>query len=409
MRWPAHAVVAVGVTALIAAACSSSHSATDKSPDGSTPSGELKVAVFANVTGAVRSGEQGVPTVLDAWASSVNAAGGIAGRKIKFVTEDTKGDAPTATTKVQAAVKDPAVVAALMFDAGVEGVVSKTITDAGLPVVGGMGYLPSIWGASPNWLALTTSFPAVIDAGMVMAKQLGSHVTSYVVCAEFAGCAAGAPLAQSATTKLGMSYGGTIKIASSGVDYTAQCVSIKDKKVDYVMLGVPSATAMRFIAACQAQGYHGDWGMTDGAIEPKAMTSNDPHVPVNLALSAFPWFSQTPAVTAYRDLMTRRHVSSSVWGDPHSTAAYAAAELLKKTLAEAAPTLPDHVTRRDVIAAYSGVQGETLDGLLPQPTSFAADKPEPLVACYWFATFANGEFAGSDLTHAVCDPPELRG
>jgi branched-chain amino acid transport system substrate-binding protein len=244
---------------------------------------------------------------------------------------------------------------------------------------------------------------------MVLGKRLGSNTTTYAVCAEFPGCAAGAPIAQGATTKLGMNYSGTIKVESSAADYTAECLRIKEEGVDYVMLGLPSATGMRFISSCQTQDYEGRWGMTDGAIEPKAMIENDPDVTINLGLTAFPWFADEPPAEAYRTMMEEQGVPDSTWGDPHGTAAYAAAELLKKTLDTRASSLPEHLTREDVIEAYGTVENETLDGLLPQPITFHPNKPNALVNCYWLATFANGEFGGANLAKPVCDPPSLQG
>ena len=60
-----------------------------------------------------------------------------------------------------------------------------------------------------------------------------------------------------------------------------------------------------------------------------------------------------------------------------------------------------------MIAAYDGIDGETLDGLLPQPMSFNANEPAPPVTCYWLAEYEDGEFTGSSLDNTTCDPVEL--
>ena len=242
---------------------------------------------------------------------------------------------------------------------------------------------------------------------MVMAQQLGARTVSYAVCAEFAGCAAGAPLAQTAAQKLGLRYAGTLKVSSSAPDYTAECLGIKSKGVDYVMVGLPSATAMRFIRACKTQGYAGQWGMTDGAIEPQAMSANDPGVTIHVGLTAFPWFTNDAPVVAYRRTMTAQGVQESSWGDPHGTAAYAAMELLRTTLDAARGTLPARPTRADVVNAYAAVRDETLGGLLAQPVTFTPNAPEKPVSCYWIGTFQGGRFGGATLGDPTCDPSSL--
>ena len=405
------ATVLLALVALVAvlAGCGGSGSDAQTTTAGQAPGGApLRIAAFVNATGQVLSGEQHAVKVLQAWAHATNAAGGVAGHPVEVLMEDTRGDAPTANAKAAAVAGDDSVVAALMFDSGIEGVIARALTKARVPVIGGMGYLPTIWGALPNWLPLATTFPSVLNAGMVMADQLGSGTVAYAVCAEFAGCAAGAPLAQAAATKLGLRYAGTLKVSSSAPDYTAECLSIKSKGVDYVMVGLPSATAMRFIRACETQGYDGKWGMTDGAIEPAAMSAADPGVPIHVALTGFPWFTDDAPVVAYRKTMQDEGVAEADWGDPHSTAAYAAMELLRTTL-DSAGALPGRPTRADVVRAYGAVKDETLGGLLAQPTTFTPDRPEQPVSCYWIGTFEHGRFGGAALAKPTCDPPSLGG
>ena len=52
---------------------------------------------------------------------------------------------------------------------------------------------------------------------------------------------------------------------------------------------------------------------------------------------------------------------------------------------------------------YGTIQGETLDGLLPQEISYAAGEPAPPVNCYWLYSYEDGEFRGGD--QPTCDAP----
>jgi branched-chain amino acid transport system substrate-binding protein len=397
------------------AACGSSSSSSDggehttahrtagQHPATGSP---IRVGVIANQTGPGSNGEDDAPKVIQAWADAVNGDRGIAGHRVDVVVADTKGDPTAATAAVQRLLSDKRLAALVLFDAETENVYASAIGRSRLPVVGGMGYTPTAWGKLPNWLSLTTSFPAVIDMSMVMAKRLGSHTTTFAICAEYPTCAATVPLAQGATQKLGMAYAGTIKAAASAPDYTAQCLQMKSRHVDYAAVSLGSVAAdMRFVSDCKTQGYAGKWGIFDGSVWPRQMIGNDPGVTMSVGLTAFPWFADAAPVKAYRDLMAQQGVPESVWADPHSTAAYATMELFRKALgASSAARQP---TARDVVAAYGKLKGETLGGLLPQPVAFTPDKPEPPTSCYWIATFSGGTFTDGDLAKPVCDPAVL--
>jgi len=367
----------------------------------------LKVGALINVTGPTTTGEENAPPVLEGWARAVNAQGGVAGHPIEIDVVDTKGDAPTASAAVQRMARDDAVVAVLLYDASTEGVVARAITKAGLPVIGGIGYNPTAWGALPNWLPIATTFPAVIDMGMVLGKEAGATKTVFPVCSENSSCGAAGPLAERASKALGMDYAGTLPVSVSSPDYTAQCLKIKSSGVDYVMLGLTTAASFRLVRDCRTQGYDGKWGLFDGSVWPKVMNENDPGVPVEIAISAFPWYVDDAPVAAYRDMMDGAGVAEDNWGSPQGTAAYATMELFRKALESG--KLPDAPTRADVIQAYGSIRGETLDGLLPQPITFHPNRPEPLVNCFWTATYDGGRFSGTQLGRPTCDPPEVLG
>ncbi|WP_171064030.1 ABC transporter substrate-binding protein [Actinomadura soli] len=399
------AIVAMTATA---AGCGGKDGVASGEETASTP-GTVSIGVLVNASGPTTTGEESAPVILRAWADAVNAAGGVAGHRVRMSIVDTKGDAPTATAAVQRMAHDKSVVAMALYDASTEGVVAGAITKVGIPVIGGMGYAPTVWGKSPDWLPLTTSFPSVINMGMMLAKEIGSTKTVFPVCAENSSCAAAGPVAEKASKALGMGYVGTLPLSVSAPDYTAACLKIKERGVDYVMLGLTTTASMRLVANCRTQGYNGKWGLFDGSVWPKVMKANDPGVPIQIALSAFPWFVDDAPVTAYRQMMTNRHVTENAWGTPHGTSAYATMQLFKKALEAARPSLSAQVTRKGVATAYGTIQNETLDGLLPQPVTFRPGRPQQPVNCYWLATYEHGTFSGAELGKPVCDPPALTG
>jgi len=404
LRLPSTAALVV-LVALLSACGQDSDTGTTDDFDTSP----LKVALFINASGPLPSGEENAEPVVRSWADAINDQGGVAGHPIEVVVADTKGDAPTATTAVRKLIKDETVVAAVMFDAATEGLVAAEITEAGLPVIGGMGYAPNAWGAMPNWLPLTTSIPSIFNMGIALGEHLGASNVAMTICAEIAGCEAAEPVVQSASEGLGLTYSGTYKISSSAPDYTAQCLQLIDAGTDYVMLGAATATAaLRLASDCTEQNYEGLWGLFGGVIVPETMRASDPGVSLSLALNSFPWFAEDAAATDYRELMKAQGVPEGAWGDPHGTAAYATMELFRQTIDAAADELPAVPSRDDVISAYGKyVKDETLGGLLPQPVTFNADAPNALISCYWFGQFEGGVFADASLESPVCDSPAV--
>lgn len=407
---------AVLFAGLILAACGGSEkSATDAattSPGGgeaNAASGTpFKIALVVNATGPGANGEENTPKVIEAWTTATNAEGGVGGHPVEIVEFDTKGEASTATSVVKEMVSTTGIDAVIMFDAETESLYAAEITKAGLPVIGGMGYNPEAWGKLPNWLSITTSFPAVIYMPMVAAQQLGAGTTAFAVCAEYPTCSAAAPLAEEATKKLDMAYGGTLKLNASAPDYTAECLQIKERGVGFVALGLQTSVAMRLVNECATQGYEGKWGIFDGTVWPKEMNASDAGVPMTVQMTSFPWFARAPQVKAYVAMMEREGIEEGVWADPHSTAAYATLELFKKALAPAGESIPGAPTPQDVIKAYGeNVKDETLGGLLPQPVTFKPNKPEEPITCYWFANYEQGKFKGAELGKPQCDPAAL--
>lgn len=409
----AAAAVALALTVAACGGGGAESSATDAASTASTtqkaPSGTpLKIGVLADSSGPNSNGQGNGPQALSAWAEAVNAEGGVAGHPVEMVIDDTKGDAATATSQVKQLTGDPSVVAMVLFDVSTEGVVAEEIDKAGMPVIGGMGYDPEAWGKLPNWLPLTTSFPAVIEMGMVMGAENGGTTAAFAICGENPSCAAAEPLAKGAAEGVGMSFAGNIKVLASTPDFTAECLQIKEHNVDYVALALQTITSMRLISECQTQGYTGQWGIWDGSVLPQVIEENDSGVPVSIGLSAFPWFAEEGPAQAYREMMEGQGVSESVWADPHATAAYATMQLFRKTLDKNAGSLPASPSRSDIIKTYGTIKNESLEGLLPQPVTFTPNKPEPPIECYWLGKFENGTFSGATLAEPSCEPKALK-
>ncbi len=399
---PASALVAF---ALIGAACSSSKSGsspTSTDAPGGTP---IKVAALIVASGPL-SGHQGDSVdALNAWAKDTNSHGGIADHSVDVVVFDTKGDSATAAADARQVVGDPAFAAALIIDAAAEGASAKVLSDGGVPVIGGAGFNPTVWGTGknklfsanelPNVFGIATALPATDIAIVAAAKNAGTKNVAGVDSAEFASSKQATQLVQAVSGFAGLKFVGGVTVSSTQPDYTAECLQFVKNKADYVELAGPTgAEVRRLMSDCRTQGYSGYFGVSGQAITPDLYNSIGDSKLAG-ALYTFPWYVDADPVKRYRDVLHANGVSTDHINSPSSTAAWATMELFKKALDGNASKMAATVTRKMVIDAYHTIKNETLDGLLPGPVTYPAGQPAPAPQCFWLFTFQGGSFSGS--------------
>jgi branched-chain amino acid transport system substrate-binding protein len=403
----------VAVLALTAAACGDDDSA-DNTAGGQTsattaggeqPTGTpLKIGLLVDQSGPQAPGQGEAVDVAEAWVADTNANGGVAGHPVELVVKDTKGDAPTGSAAAQELVGDQSVIATLVVDSSGEAAYGPSLSEGGLPVVGGAGYNPTFWGAVPNVWGVATTFPSVVNEQLIAAKDVGATNTAVAACAEVAACSAAAPIFESAADTLGLKYSGLVTIAVDAPDFTAECLQFVNDGVDYIQLSAGSTATKRLAADCATQGYSGYFGASAGSVTP-ALYSGQSDMRLTGGLNGFPWFVDAEPVQHFRDVMDANGVDEETYGSPGMTATWASLELFHKVVENNAATLGDNPDRAGLIAAYGTVADETLDGLLPNPVTFTAGKPAPPISCFWLYSHENDKFTGD--FEPTCPGPEF--
>jgi branched-chain amino acid transport system substrate-binding protein len=407
-------VAALLALALVASACGDDDTEAGSEGNGGNggppPSAEMppgtpvRIGVLMDQSGPQSPANTGVPEVLEAWVNHTNANGGVADRPVELVVEDDRGDAPTATSAVQGFIDDDSVDAMIIVGSSAEGAVGETVSEARLPVIGGIGYLPTVWGALPNFFGITTTFPSVVNMQLISAQEQGAETVAAAPCAEVPACAAAEPVFEAAAEALSLDYLGGVEVSADAPNYTAECLEFIDRGADFVQISANEAVGARLAADCTSQGYDGWFGASASSVTPGLYNDVDK---LTGGLNAFPWYVDAEPVQNYRDVMDEQGVTEDQYGTPGSTAAWATLELFKKTIEANADAISDDLTRDEVITAYGTVRDETLDGLLPNPITFTADQPAPPVDCFWLYTAEGGEMTGD--FEPTCPPDELSG
>jgi branched-chain amino acid transport system substrate-binding protein len=413
--WRHRTALGTAVLSMLAllAACAGSSSAksspsTSSGSSGTTeptqpaPTGTpLKLGFILDKSGPNGPGQGDVGgKVADAWVKYTNSHGGVAGHPVELKITDTKGDPANGQSTATEYANDKSLIATLLMDSAGESSYAKALSDGGLPVVGGLGYYPTVWSSLPNLFGITTTFPSVVNMQPVSAQKVGAKKVGAAVCAEVDSCSLASSVFKSAAEKIGLTYTGTVKVAASAPSFTAECLQFVNNKTDFIQFSAGASVGVRMYKDCVQQGFSGYLGASAGTVI-STLYQGDSNLKMAGALNAFPWWTSDPPVVRFRNVMAAEGVSEKDYGAPTATATYASLELFKKAMEAAKATLPASPGRQDVLNAYGAVKSETLDGLLPQPLTFTAGQPGPKVTCFWLYTYGNGKFTG-DLT-PTCD------
>lgn len=390
-NWLAASMVAL---ALSATACGGG---TEAASDGNAP---IKIGVMVDKSGPTQSVERNVPPVLEAWADDVNASGGIIGRQVEIDVRDTRGDAPTAVSIAEEFIADESYAAVISASTGTDGAVGETLAESGLPVIGGHGYHPEVWGKLKNWFPVETTFPGSANGAIYAAKADNATKVGTVLCGDSPACLAAAPIFEKASRAIGLNYTGHLQVLQNAPNYTAECLELINRDVSHIMLAAQASISARVAQDCLKQGFDGRFVVQAGTVVPEIY--NIPGIKLTGTVISFPWWGDSPAVQHFRSVMEAHNIEPATYGMTVASATWATGELLKKALTDTPVPAGQPVTRQDVLKAYGAIKNETLDGLVPNPLTFTADQPAPLNQCFWLYRAENGQFSGGEQPY--CPP-----
>jgi branched-chain amino acid transport system substrate-binding protein len=159
------------LTLTLIGACSSSGGGTAADP-GTSSASDIVVGDIGAYSGVLASDEAGIPTVMQAWADSVNAAGGIDGHQVKVISEDIGQTTGAGLTAAKELVEQDHVVAIVGdFDSGDTQWVPY-VASQGVPIIGGAAALSDLTSSdrfpvvfNPITLIYTDAWIAAHDGG----------------------------------------------------------------------------------------------------------------------------------------------------------------------------------------------------------------------------------------------------
>jgi branched-chain amino acid transport system substrate-binding protein len=401
--------ILIGVAAIITivacmSACSSSGSsgtsASSGSPAASASSGggqstsaasgsPVTVGVICSCSGPFGSTVSQAYIVVQDWAKSVNAAGGLNGHPVTLVEKDNGSVAGTALTDAQSVISaKPAAIIDLDI---LDQVWSKAASAAKIPVIGG-NFSVEPYYTDPNWYPSGQTNDSITYSVIATAKQAGATNLADLYCAESVQCQQGVALIKAAGQQQGVPVVYSASIAGVAPNYTAQCLAAKQAGVKAIFVGDSISIIARVASDCNKQGYDPIWVTEGTGFQDLALTA--PGLNKNLwsPYPLLPYYSTASAVTAMNTVLDKYspglRTNPQTWSE-FAVQAWTAGLVLAQGVKNSGVTASQAVTPALVTTGLDKVSNDTLGGFAP-PLTFTAGKPHP-VDCWYVGRVQNGK------------------
>lgn len=402
VRKKSAAVMGVIVTtALIVAACSSSSKSSGGSGTGASTGADtpIPVAEIGTFSGPQAASQAGEKSVAQAWASWVNAHGGINGHQVKLYVADDAGNAATSLAVTKNVIANDHVVA-IIDGSNFDAVWGPAAAQAGVPVLGGNSFDLSFL-TNPDFFPAGANAVAVNYGLMSNAKSHGTKF-AYLYCAASPICAQNAPIFKQIATQLDMTVDISQSVPEASADYTPQCTTLKESGVSSYSFIDASNFVLKLVETCAAQGLKAPLVTLGGTLTPDWLKSSA----TDGILSAegnFPFVDDSNAATQEFQAAIKQY-APNIGALMGSTSAnqWVGGKLLEAAV-KASPS--GSVTAASIKTGLYSLKDETLGGLAP-PLNFTKGQTAR-INCYFTLGISNGKFVEPNGLKTSCAPDSL--
>ena len=387
-------------TASSSTAASSSAPAATGSSSAAASGSPIKVGIICDCTGAFAGVLAVGAKVYQAWANTVNAAGGINGHPVKTILVDDQSNPGNSLTDVENLVKQDHVVA-LVDLSDLDETWASFIKAQNVPVIGANVTEAPFYTNSDFYAEGATEdalFPGVIDA----AKTAGATNIGLLYCAEAVQCQEGVAPMKELSTKMGLPLKYDGEVSATAPSYTAQCVAAQQAGVTALFIADIAAVAAKVAQNCSQQGYHPIYVVDGVILGPSFQTT--PGLKDNLVgpIPDLPYYADSPENTKmnaaidkyYPGLRTDANYSMA---GPNS---WTAGTLLEAAAKAGGLTASDTPSSAELITGLTSLKGETLNGIAPSLT-YAAGQAHP-IDCWFTYQLKNGVYSMPNGTKQTC-------
>lgn len=370
---------------LVVSACGSSSGTSSDSGSGQQT---ISVGVICTCSGPFGNTGGTASKVAQAWANSVNSAGGVSGHHVELKLSDDSSDPGKSVIKIQEFVS--AKVDVILDLSVLDSAWAKFASQAKIPVVGG-GFNHDPYYQDPYFYPSGQTNDSITYAVVATAKQAGATNFGQLYCAESPQCQQSIELIKSAGQQLGVPDVYAASISKTAPNYTAQCLAAQQAGVTALIVEQSAPVIVNVAKDCDRQGYHPIY-----VIEGTGFTMQEPSAAGlrdNLwaPFPDIPFFADTPFVQKMNSVLDQYYPglrTNPVDWAQNSVQTWTGGLLIQAAVAAAGVGPSNAVSAADVSKGLDSQQGATLDGWSP-PLTFAAGKPHP-VKCWFTARVQNG-------------------
>jgi branched-chain amino acid transport system substrate-binding protein len=257
------------------------------------------------------------------------------------------------------------------------------------------------WNLSPLFYPTCAQTDTAYREIAQLSKTKGDKF-AFMYCLEAQTCAEGKTdmVDRGYAKQAGLDLVYSAQISLTQVDFTSQCLAMKNAGATVVDLVADPSTVQRAGTSCARQGYNPWWVQSQASVS--ATSQKLPglgNVAVQNSVFPFAGVSGVPAIDEFKAAFAKYDPGEDP--GPASANGWAASKLFEKIVTIAAQTNAT-ITSQSLRQAAATLHGETLGGLTPALT-FPAGKPAPDAHCYFVTIATNaGEWAAPDGDKPRC-------
>jgi branched-chain amino acid transport system substrate-binding protein len=413
-------VLAMAAVSALVAACGSS--STKAGSTASAPSNTTSAPSNTSTPTAGGSSVSGAPIVIGnigsytfpglaittpgaapikAWASWVNAHGGVNGHPLQLIVKDDQGNQALAVSDVQEMVAQDHIVALVSAqDAPLYLGYLKYLDEMKIPVLGGNVYTDD-WATNPMLFPQGFTNQNSSLAQVTLDKSLGLTKVGIIGCSGAVQCTLEAPTLRTLATAAGLHFAYGANPSNTAPDYTANCLAAQSSGAQVLTLGIATADEGNKIAQdCARQGYHPAWIVGGAAIGPGYLNASFNHT-YNFS-DTQPWYSTAAVMNDFHAAMNQyTKINFNTVEEPLlATDAWASGLMFQKAVQLSGVT--GAPTSADIVAGLQKFQNETLGGFVgPDTFTNPANK---IGKCFFVTEINNVKFVQVNKGTYLCNP-----
>lgn len=367
--------------------------------DGGGPKLEVRLGSIGTTSGPVGTAVLPMVDGAKAWASDVNARGGLNGHPVRLIFADDAGDPAKALGLAKRLVEQDKIHAFYATHAPVtEEAYTPYAAQRKIPIVGTCG------------CSNTDGSPIVFHPGVGSPNGVGwSHIlhliplsdkrnVALLYCREVASCKGMAKTVEDAQQSLGFKVVYKAQVSLAQPDYTAEVLAARNAGADAFSLVLDDASNIRLARAAKRQNYNPVFVSQYAANDDRFLKNGGADIEGFLISALFPDYATSPKLADYRAAMDK-YVPGGIKGG-WSAIPWAAGKLLERI----AGSLGADPTSEEILDGLYALKSETLGGLVP-PLTFLKDKPNGDVnKCVIGSIVKGGKFVYPNGDQLICAP-----